>query len=136
MLSFDSLLGGSNAPSDETRFDGYVLLHAEPQHQVLHALPTENSKQVILQREVKAGAARITLASRATAQLIIDAAGFVTFGAQDMKTAESDDFPMFGVDFGGNLSPNIVELTGPQRVRRLAQLLQTLFEKKVRVPTQ
>ena len=54
MLGFDGFLRGSDAFSDKTRFDGHVLFHAQAKHEILHALATENSEQVVLQREIKA----------------------------------------------------------------------------------
>jgi hypothetical protein len=87
MLGFDRLLGRGDARSDELRFDRHILFHAEPQHQILHAVAAENTQQIVLQREIEARTAGIALASGASAQLIINAPGFVTFGAQDVQTA-------------------------------------------------
>src|SRR5436309_12519811 len=98
MLGFDGLLRRSNALRDETRLDGYVLFHAQAEHEILHALAAENSEQVVLQREIKTGASGIVLTSRTTAQLIIDAPGLVTFGSQDVQSAECDDLVVFSFD--------------------------------------
>ncbi len=88
ILGFDGLLRGRDALGDHLAFDRHIFFHAEAQHQVLHAMAAEDAHQVVLQREIKARAAGIALASGAAAQLIIDAAGFVTLRADDVQAAE------------------------------------------------
>ena len=79
------------------RLDRHVFFHAEPQHQVLHALAAEDAHQVVLQREIEARAAGIALASGASAKLIVDAARFVALGAQDVQAAQRDHFIVLAV---------------------------------------
>ncbi len=74
------------------RFDRHVLFHAQPQHQVLHALAAEDAHQVVLQREVEARAAGVALAAGASAKLVIDAAGIVALGAQNVQPAQRHHF--------------------------------------------
>ena len=56
--------------------------------QVRHPLLGEDAHQVIFQRQVEARSSGIALAAGASAQLIVDAAGFVAFGAKDEQTAQ------------------------------------------------
>ena len=77
------------------RLDRHVFFHAQPQHQVLHALAAEDAHQIVLQGEIEARAAGIALASGASAKLIVDAAGFVPLGAEDVQAAERDHFVVF-----------------------------------------
>ena len=92
ILRFDGLLRGRDALGDHLAFDRHVFFHAQPQHQVLHALAAENAHQVVLQREIEARAAGIALASGASAKLIVDAARFVAFGADDVQAAQLHHF--------------------------------------------
>ena len=77
VLHFDGFLGGGDALGDEARLDGHVFFHAQAQHEVLHALSAKDAEQVVLQREIEARTAGITLTTGAPAELIIDAAGLV-----------------------------------------------------------
>ena len=76
-----AFLGGGDALADELGLDGDVFLHAQPQHEVLHALAAEDAHQIVLQREIEARAAWVALAAGASAELIVDAAGLVALGA-------------------------------------------------------
>src|SRR5206468_10745316 len=63
VLRFHRFLSGSNALCDQARLDRHVFFHAETQHQILHALATKDSKQVVLEGEVKARTAGVALAA-------------------------------------------------------------------------
>ena len=95
VLRFHGFLRGGDALGDEARLDGYVFFHAEPQHQVLHALAAEDPHQIVLQRQVEARTAGVALAAGASAKLIVDAARFVAFGAEHVQAAGSDHFIVF-----------------------------------------
>ena len=88
VLRFDGLLRGRDALGDQLRLDRHIFFHAEPQHQVLHALAAEDAQQVVLQGQIESRAARIALAAGASSQLIIDAAGFVPLRADDVQAAQ------------------------------------------------
>ena len=87
VLRFDGLLRGRDALGDQLRLDRHVLFHAQPQHEVLDAIAAEDAEQVVLQREVEARTAGIALASGTAAQLVVDAARLVPFGAHDVQAA-------------------------------------------------
>ena len=70
------------------RFDGHVLFHAQPQHEILHALAAEDAQQVVLQREEESRAAGVALAAGAPAKLVIDAPRFVPLGGHDVQAAQ------------------------------------------------
>ena len=79
--------------------DALALLHAELLHDALDLVSAEETDQVVLQRDVEAAFARVSLASRTSAQLVVDAARFVAFGADYAQAACCDDFFMlFGAD--------------------------------------
>ena len=90
VLRLDRLLRSGNALGDHLGLDGHVLFHAQPQHQLLHFLAAEDAQQIVLQREVEAGAAGVALAAGASAQLVVDAAGFMPLGGYDVQAAQRD----------------------------------------------
>ena len=105
VLRFDGLLRGRDALGDQAGLDRHILFHAEPQHEVLHALAAEDAQQIVLQREIEARTAGIALAAGAAAQLVIDAARIVALGADDVQAAERDHFIVLlvgtaALDFG------------------------------------
>jgi len=60
------------------------------------ALAAEDAHQIVFQREEKTRRAGIALASGAATELIVNAAGFMALGAEDVQAAERDDFIVFG----------------------------------------
>ena len=88
ILHLDGFLGLRDALGDQLGFDRHVLFHAEPPHQVLHALAAEDAQQVVLQGEEEPRAAGVALAAGAAAQLVVDAPRFVPLGRHDVQPAE------------------------------------------------
>ncbi len=82
VLRVHGLLRGRDALADHAGLDGDILFHAEPQHEFLHALAAEDPHQVVLERKIEARAARVALASGASAELIVDAAGLMPLRAE------------------------------------------------------
>ena len=97
MLGLDGLLRCFDALGDQAGFDRHVLLHAELEHERLHAVPAENPHQVVLQGEVEARLARIALPPGPTAQLVVDAARLVPLGAEHVEAAKLDHLVVLGV---------------------------------------
>ena len=62
--------------------DVFPFLHAEFPHQGGDALGTKKAHQLVFQRQVKAGAAGVSLAAGATPELVVDAAGFMALGPE------------------------------------------------------
>ena len=79
--------------------DRLTLLQPVVHHPSQHVLLAEDAQQVVIEAEIKAAKARVALAARAAAQLIVDAAALVTLGAEDEQPANSAD----RVALGGNL---------------------------------
>ena len=79
-------------------------------------LGAEQPHQVVLEREVEAGGSGVALAAGAAAQLVVDAAGLVAFGAQDVEAAELLDLVVFGGDRRGDpVEDGSVVRRGPPR---------------------
>ena len=60
------------------------IVHAQALHQAANLLPSEQAHQVIFEREEETRGTGITLTGRATTQLVVDTARFVTFRANDV----------------------------------------------------
>ena len=70
--------------------DRLVFLEAELLQHAVHALGAEDAHQVVLQRQEEFRAAGVALAAGAAAQLVVDAAAFVAFGAEHVEAAGGD----------------------------------------------
>ena len=61
-----------------------------PLHDRRDAVAGEDAHQIVVERQVEARRARVALAAGAAAQLVVDAAGLVPLGADDVQPAERD----------------------------------------------
>ena len=61
-----------------------------------HSFRTENAHQIVFHRQEKLGCARVALTTGAAAQLIVDTAAFVPFGAENVKSAGSNHLFLVG----------------------------------------
>src|SRR6202171_2124579 len=72
-------------------FDRLALGHFQALHDPREALAAENAQEGILERQIEARRARVALASRAAAQLVVDAPRLVALGADGVQSAGGDD---------------------------------------------
>ena len=93
VLRFDLLLRALDRARDHPVLDRHAFFHAELLHQAGDAVGSEDPHQVVLERQVEARGARVALAAGAAAQLVVDAARFVTLGADDVQAAERRRLP-------------------------------------------
>ena len=77
--------------------DGLVVRHAHALHERLDLVAREDAHQVVLERQVEAARARVALAARAAAELVVDAARLVPLGAEDVQAAELADLVALGL---------------------------------------
>ena len=75
---------------DPRMLDRLAVGHLQPLHDRGHAVGREDAQQRILERQVEAARARVALASRAAAQLVVDAARLVALGADDVQPPGGD----------------------------------------------
>ncbi len=80
----------SIARADPSMLDRDAVFHADPAHQSLEAIGAEDAQQIVLERQVKARGAGVALASGTTAQLVVDAARFMAFGAENMQSTSGE----------------------------------------------
>ena len=85
---FDLLLRALDGAGHHAVLDRHALFHPEPLHQAGDAVRPEDAHQVVFERQVEARRAGVALAAGAAAQLVVDAAGFVPLGADDVQAAE------------------------------------------------
>ena len=88
VLGLDRLLRRLDALRDQARLDGHVLLHAELEHQRLHAVAAEDAHQVVLEGQVEARRPGVALAARPAPQLVVDATRLVALGAEHVQAAQ------------------------------------------------
>ena len=86
-MRFDLALGLLDLAADEAILDHVVLLHAHQAHGLLHPVRGEDAHQVVFEGQVEARGTRVALTAGAAAQLVVDAAAFVTLGADDVQAA-------------------------------------------------
>ena len=92
VLRFHLLLRALNCLADHAGFNGHAFFHAQTFHQPGDAVRThEDAHEVVFEREVEPRRTRVALTPGAAAQLVVDTAGLMAFGADDVKTARRDD---------------------------------------------
>ena len=97
ILGLDLLLRALDGARHHAVLDGHAFFHAQALHQTRNAVGAEDAHQVVFERQIETRAARIALAASAAAQLVVDAARFVPFGAEDMQPALRDHLGVLGV---------------------------------------
>ena len=94
------VLGALDRLRHHLGFDGLVFGHGAV-HDPRHGAGREQSQQVVFEGEVEAALTRVALASRTTAQLIVDAPRVVSLGAEHVEATERANFVALG--FGDGL---------------------------------
>ena len=119
---FHGLLRGAHALGNALRLDRLAFRHALG-HNASHELRVEQTHQIVFERQIETGLARIALTSGTATQLIVDTAGLVTLGTKHVQTAELDDLFMLVLDllldFGQGARPTLFILVRSV-IRRVA----------------
>ena len=92
---FHLFLGGLDTARHHAAFDGLARLHAEAREDAFDPIAREDPHQVVFERQIKPAGARVTLPTGAAAELIVDAAGLVALGAEDVQAAHFGDKAAF-----------------------------------------
>ena len=90
IVRFDLLLRVRDRARDHAMLDRHAFFHAKFEHQIGHALGSEDAHQIVFKREIEPGRARIALPAGAATQLVVDAAAFVALRSENMQSAEAD----------------------------------------------
>ena len=88
VLLLDLLLRVLDLVRQDLLIHGLVVGNLEALHDVVEPVAREQAHEVVLAREVEARLARVALAARAAAELVVDAARLVALGAEDVEAAE------------------------------------------------
>ena len=91
VLRLDLGLRALDLAADHLRLDRYVLGDVEAVHDRLDGTGPEAPHQLVLQRQVEARLARVTLPAGPAAQLVVDTPRLVPLGAQDVQATGVDD---------------------------------------------
>ena len=87
VVAFHPLLGLLDGVGHQAVLDGFPVIHPQAAHEALDAVGAEDAQQVVFQGEIEPGGPGIALAAGAAPELVVDAAGLVAFGAQDVEAA-------------------------------------------------
>ncbi len=90
VLRLDLLLRALDGARHHAVLDRHAFFHAELLHQAGNAIRAEDAHQVVFERKIEAGGARIALTAGAAAQLVVDTPRFVPFGGDDVQSVERD----------------------------------------------
>src|SRR5262249_6433876 len=136
VVAFDRLLRTLYALAHEPALYGHSFLHSEREHKSLDALAAEYAHQIVFKREVEPRRAGIALTTGTAAQLIVDAARLVPFGAEYVQSAEADDFDVFGFGDDFRFLDMFLKLFRGRFVRVHLLFLEELFGEKFRIASE
>src|SRR5207245_4571566 len=78
-------LGALDLARDQAGLDGLILPDAQAVHDPPDPIPAEDAHQIVVEGDEEPGGAGIALPARSAAQLVVDAAALVAFGADDVQ---------------------------------------------------
>ena len=87
---FDGALRALDGLADHLRLERQVVGERRAHHP-LHQARREQAHEVVFEREVEAAGAGVALTAGAAAELVVDAAGLVPLGPEDVEAAEVAD---------------------------------------------
>ena len=137
--ALDLVLGALDGLGDDLVLDGHVVAHFCRDHHLgdaVHLVATEQAHQIVLERQVELGLARIALTARTATQLIVDTAGLMAFGADDGQTAGRKHALALGLAGLLGLGVKLLELLGRHVLHGQALVLQALAHQLVGVAAQ
>ena len=86
VAGFDALLSVFNLTGEHLRFDRLILRQTHLLDQTADAFAAEQAHEVILHGEEELRGTRVALATGASAQLVVNTAGFVTLCTNDLQS--------------------------------------------------
>ena len=93
VMAFHALLGILDGAGNHVVLDGLAFLHPEFLHEPGKAVGTEQAHEIVFERQVEARGARIALTAGTAAQLVVDTAALVAFGAEDVPPSSTTPSP-------------------------------------------
>ena len=99
VLGLHLFLGVLNGAGENLGVNGGVVVNLQGLHHVLHPLGAEQTHDVVLHGQVEAALTGISLPAGPAPELVVDAAGLMTFGAQNEQAAGLPHFFRLGGQF-------------------------------------
>ena len=127
VLGLDGGLGPLDRLGDHLRLDRLVV-GQRASHDVVEGTGGEEPHQVVVETEEEPALAGISLAARATAQLVVDATAVVALGSDDVEPPEFADLIALGLAFGRELGEQVL-VAGERLLAVLEELLGHLVER-------
>ena len=137
--ALDLVLGALDGLGDDLVLDGHVVAHVGRDHHLgdaVHLVAAEQAHEVVLERQVELGLARIALTAGAAAQLVVDTAGLVALGADDGQAAGGKHALALGLASLLGLGVKLLELLGRHILHGQTLVLQALAHQLVGVAAQ
>ena len=137
--ALDLVLGALDGLGNDLVLDGHVVAHVGRDHHLgdaVHLVAAEQAHEVVLERQVELGLARIALTTGAAAQLVVDTTGLMALGADDGQAAGGKHALALGLAGLLGLSVKLLELLGRHVLHGQALVLKALAHQLVGVAAQ
>ena len=137
--ALDLVLGALDGLGDDLVLDGHVVAHVGRDHHLgdaVHLVAAEQAHEVVLERQVELGLARIALTAGAAAQLVVDTTGLMALGADDGQATGGKHALALGLASLLGLGVKLLELLGRHVLHGQALVLQALAHQLVGVAAQ
>ena len=133
------MLGALDGLGNDLVLDGHVVAHIGRDHHLgdaVHLVAAKQAHQIVLERQVELGLARIALTAGAAAQLIVDTTGLMALGADDGQAAGGKHALALGLAGLLGLGVKLLELLGRHVLHGQALVLKALAHQLVGVAAQ
>ena len=137
--ALDLVLGALDGLGDDLVLDGHVVAHVGGDHHfgdAVHLVAAEQAHEVVLERQVELGLARIALTTGAAAQLVVDTTGLMALGADDGQATGGKHALALGLAGLLGLGVKLLELLGRHVLHGQALVLKALAHQLVGVAAQ
>ena len=137
--ALDLVLGALDGLGDDLVLDGHVVAHVGRDHHLgdaVHLVAAEQAHEVVLERQVELGLARIALTTGAAAQLVVDTTGLVALGSDNGQAAGGKHALALGLAGLLGLGVKLLELLGRHVLHGQALVLQALAHQLVGIAAQ
>ena len=104
VFAFQTLLRIFNGFRKKLNLKGLIFIHTKTVCKAKHPIGAEKTEQIVFQRKVEGRITGVALTAASAAELVIDTAGFVALGTQNVKTARFSCLFRFGRKLFGKLS--------------------------------
>ena len=137
--ALDLVLGALNGLGDDLVLDRHVVAHIGRDHHLrdaVHLVAAKQTHQIVLERQVELGLARIALTAGTATQLVVDTAGLMALGADNGQAAGGKHALALGLAGLLSLGVKLLELLGGHVLHGQARVLQALAHQLVGVAAQ